>query len=105
VLILGSFLVLFCGIPCLESRYDIEVHGSRVQNCVMEQAMLKIPPGEQRDSIYLAHFQRSLSEVFQKRDDYRNLFSEEEKKIADPFLNLDAPKALSRAARCEPEMT
>ena len=101
MLFLGALHGLTLGTRPVESRNVMEPHGSRIQNIPMAEISSIIPPGEPRDSIYLTHFQRSLTEVFQKRDDYRQLFSAEERKIADPFLDLDAPKALSRAARYE----
>ena len=51
------------------------------------------------ESIYLAHFQRSLKEVFHEREDYKLLFTEEERRLADPFLQFNPHKSLSREAR------
>jgi hypothetical protein len=73
-------------------------------------------PNDEWESIYLMHFQRALSEVLQRREDYRFLFTEVERRLADPFLQAPeiAPientppvsvpmqtisKSLSRAAR------
>ena len=73
-------------------------------------------PSDEWESIYLMHFQKALSEVLQRREDYRFLFSEAERRLADPFLQAPEiapiqnsspepeamktkPQSLSRAAR------
>lgn len=89
-----------CSVAC-ESRSPIKLYDLPIQKLPLMDTGPSDADSrtEATESKYLMHFQRSLVEVFQSRDDYRNLFSEEEQQIAIPFLNLDIQKQLSRAAR------